>query len=575
MAYQVLARKWRPQRFDEVIGQQAVTRTLRNAISSGRLAHAYVFAGTRGSGKTTTARILARALNCVKGPTPDPCGECEPCVEIAAGRDMDVIEIDAATNTQVEKVREVIISTLALAPARNRYKIFLIDEVHRLSAQSFDALLKSIEEPPPHVVFMMATTELRKVPDTILSRSQLFEFRDIPVRAIAAQLRRMSDAEGFQVDEAALAVIARAAQGSMRDAQSALDQVVAFCGTTVTVEDVSGVLGLVGRDLLFDIVEAVVAEEAPAAFRLAERALESGADLKYVFRDLAQLVRDLMLLVVDPSRADDPDIAPESERERLLAMAKGFSREDLLRSFDLLNQAEIDMRDAAQPRYHLEMALLKWMHLRKLVPLGELVDQIASGGGRSSGPAGPLRSAQPGPRSAPTVRPGPTPASRGSNPGAADAVSPARPVMPAPRQAAPAPPAAAAIPRVAETPAQIKDALLADIRSGKGFFYNTVIAQARRIEATRDQVLFTFLPNQKTLREQFEEARAWLEAAAERVAGRRVTVRSVVADGEPAGGAADAPPAPKTDLKAEAMTNSAVQGLLEVFPAEIKDVEEM
>src|SRR5574340_1051357 len=227
MSYQVLARKWRPQRFDDVIGQQAVTRTLRNAIESGRLAHAYVFAGTRGSGKTTTARILARALNCLNGPTPDPCGECDACVEIAAGRDMDVIEIDAATNTQVEKVREVIISTLALSPARDRYKIFIIDEVHRLSQQAFDALLKSIEEPPSHVIFMMATTELRKVPDTILSRAQLFEFRDIPARAIGAQLRRIAGAEGFTIDDAALAVIARAAEGSMRDAQSALDQVVA------------------------------------------------------------------------------------------------------------------------------------------------------------------------------------------------------------------------------------------------------------------------------------------------------------------------------------------------------------
>src|ERR687888_928827 len=195
MSYQVIARKWRPQRFDDVVGQQAVTRTLRNALASGRLAHTFVFAGPRGVGKTTTARILARALNCVSGPTADPCGTCDACVEIAEGRDIDVLEIDAATRTQVENVREVIISGLSIAPVRNRYKVFIIDEVHQLSSASFNALLKSIEEPPPHVVFMMATTELHKIPDTILSRAQVYEFRTISTRGIIDQLRKIADAE--------------------------------------------------------------------------------------------------------------------------------------------------------------------------------------------------------------------------------------------------------------------------------------------------------------------------------------------------------------------------------------------
>src|SRR2546425_10563830 len=196
MAYQVIARKWRPQKFDDVVGQQAVTRTLRNALASGRLAQSFVFAGPRGVGKTTTARILARALNCTTGPTPDPCGVCDACVEIAEGRDIDVLEIDAATHTQVDNIREVIISGLAITPVRNRYKVFIIDEVHQLSTSSFNALLKSIEEPPPHVVFMMATTELHKIPETVLSRSQVYELRTISTRAIAAQLRKIADAEG-------------------------------------------------------------------------------------------------------------------------------------------------------------------------------------------------------------------------------------------------------------------------------------------------------------------------------------------------------------------------------------------
>src|SRR6059036_2186470 len=237
MSYQVIARKWRPQKFDDVVGQLQVTRTLRNALASGRLAQAFVFAGPRGVGKTTTARILARALNCVNGPTADPCGVCEPCVAIAEGRDIDVLEIDAATHTGIDNVRDVNISGLAIRPVRNRYKVFIIDEVHQLSTPSFNGLLKSIEEPPPHVVLMMATTEPDKIPDTVLSRSQVFELRTIGTKAIAEKLRSIVDAEGITVGDDSLQLIARDADGSMRDAQSKLDQVIAFTGTTIDAED--------------------------------------------------------------------------------------------------------------------------------------------------------------------------------------------------------------------------------------------------------------------------------------------------------------------------------------------------
>ena len=378
MAYQVLARKWRPQKFDDVVGQPAVTRTLRNAIASNRIAHAFVFAGQRGSGKTTTARILARALNCMNGPTVDPCGECDACVEIAQGRDMDVLEIDAASHTGIDNIREVVISGLSISPVRDRYKIFIIDEVHQLSTPSFNALLKSIEEPPAHVLFIMATTELHKIPDTILSRSQVFEFRAFPTRIIADHLKRMVKEEGIEVPDAALALIARAAEGSMRDAQSALDQVMAFAGQTITVDDVATVLGLVGRDLLFEVIEAVIAEDGPRAFAATDRAVESGHDLRLIIRELTKVVRDMMMVAVDPSRAGEGDLA-EGEIERLTVLAKQFSREDLMRAFDLLAKAEQDIRTASHPRYHVEMLLLRWMHLRKLVPLIELLE--GGGGG--------------------------------------------------------------------------------------------------------------------------------------------------------------------------------------------------
>src|SRR2546426_84215 len=383
MSYQVIARKWRPQKFDDVVGQQAVTRTLRNALASGRLAQAFVFAGPRGVGKTTTARILARALSCINGPTADPCGKCEACVEIAEGRDIDVLEIDAATHTGIDNVREVIIAGLGIMPVRNRYKVFIIDEVHQLSSASFNSLLKSIEEPPPHVVFMMATTELDKIPETVLSRSQVYEFRTISTKAIAEKLRRIMDEEGITIGDDSLQLIARDAEGSMRDAQSKLDQVIAFTGKTVAAEDVATVLGLVGRDLLLDTLQAVADEDAPASFALAARAVEMGYDLRAVCRELSRVVRDLLVISVDPSRITDPEIAGEGERDRLTAIAGRFSREDLLRAFDLLTRAETEIRGAAQPRYHLEMALLRWMHLRKLVPIEELIASAGTGSGSS------------------------------------------------------------------------------------------------------------------------------------------------------------------------------------------------
>jgi DNA polymerase III subunit gamma/tau len=587
MAFQVLARKWRPQRFDDVIGQRGVTQTLQNAIGAKRIAQSFVFSGPRGVGKTTTARILARALNCEQGPTATPCGVCDACVEIADGRDIDVLEIDAATNTQVDKVRAVIIEGLGMAPVRNRYKIFIIDEVHRLSGSSFDALLKSIEEPPPHVIFMMATTEIGKVPPTIQSRSQVFELKAIGVKQIADQLRAIAAAEQIAVDEAAIMLIARAGDGSMRDAQSAFDQVIGFAGTTITAEDVATVLGLVRRELLIGMADAIAREDAPALFELAGRAVESGYDLRLVVRELARMTRDLLVLTIDPSRISDPEIAADAERQSLLDLSRRFSGEDLMRAFDVLTKAEYEIRSAMQPRYHLEMALLRWLHLRKLVPLTDLIEQMKGGA-----PASPT-SRSGVPHAAPPSRPvaPPTavpPVSRSASVQAVEAKRTA---------AAPPPESADAAPNLKPVDAsQLKEAFLGEIRKAKKFFYGTVVAQAQRIDLEADKFVFVFGPQHRALRAQLDQNRPWLEAAASQLAGRKMSVTAAegaAAPGAPAApvargaavppkaaGAAEGGPPPvatdqKQSLKERALSDAGVQTMLDVFAAEIKDVEEM
>ena len=402
-----LARKWRPQRFEDVIGQRGVVDTLKNAIATGRLAQSFIFAGPRGVGKTTTARILARALNCVNGPTPEPCGVCDACIEIAEGRDVDVLEIDGATYTGVDRVREVIVEPLGLAPMRDRSKIFIIDEVHRLSKQAFDALLKSIEEPPPYVRFMMATTDLNAVPATIQSRSQVFELRALPFASIREQLRTVTTSEAVKVDDGALALVARSAEGSMRDALSALDQVLAFAGDTVTAADVSTVLGVIGRDRQFEVAETVAREDVVGAFGLAGSIVEAGFDLRIVCRELARLMRDLLVIRVDPSRLSDPEIAAEGERDRMKALAERYSREDLMRAFDLISRAEFEIKNSSQPRHHFEMTLVKWIHLRQLTPLTDLIAGLESGAPSQAFVRGPKAAR---PQAPSRLQPSPSPA---------------------------------------------------------------------------------------------------------------------------------------------------------------------
>ena len=586
MTFQVIARKWRPQRFDDVIGQRGVTQTLRNAIAAQRIAQSFVFAGPRGVGKTTTARILARGLNCIQGPTADPCGVCDACVEIAQGRDMDVLEIDAATNTQVDKVRDVIITGLGIAPVRDRYKIFIIDEVHRLSAQSFDALLKSIEEPPPHVVFMMATTEIEKVPPTIQSRSQVFELKSIGVKQIADQLQAIAAAEGIAIDDGALTLLARSGDGSMRDAQSAFDQVIAFAGKSITADDVTTVLGLVRRDLLMDIAEAVAREDSAATFALAASAVESGYDMRHVIRELSRLSRDLLLIGLDSSRLEDPEIAAESERDRLRALAALFSSEDLMRAFDVLTKADNDIRGSTQPRYHLELALLRWIHLRRLVPLGDIINGLEKGVSVAPRPtpAAPARPVAAAPPPRPVAKPAVSNAATvhavearraDASVAKAEPAPAAAPAVPAPVE----PAAAAARPEAPDT-AALKAALLEELKKTKKFFYGTVIAQAQKIEIEGDRLVLAFAAGQGALRVQLEQSRPWLEEVVTRLAGRKITVGGVEGAGPAPGkaaaaarGAADGDA--QSALKQKAMADSGVQAMLDVFRTDIKEVEEI
>jgi DNA polymerase-3 subunit gamma/tau len=410
MAYLVLARKWRPKTFDEVVGQSTVTRTLRNALASGRIGHAFLLSGARGVGKTTTARILAKALNCVKGPTADPCGECDSCQEIAAGTSLDVQEIDGATNNSVDQVRELRESA-RYNPARDRFRIWIIDEVHMLSTGAFNALLKTLEEPPPRVKFIFATTEYHKLPDTILSRCQQYDFRMIPARDIQAHLRAVAQGEKIKVSDEALARIARAAEGSARDALSLFDQVLSFSGEEVRDEDISALLGLIDRELLLAASGAVAAGDALGLLELVERLSDYGADHRNFARELILHFREILLLKTAPDgSALLAPLVPE-ERERLRPLAEAYSEEDLLRILEVLTQLETDLRWAQDPRVTLELALLKMVQMRRLVPFAELVERVerlAAGtpAPRAAAPSGavpsaPSRSAVRSPAAAP------------------------------------------------------------------------------------------------------------------------------------------------------------------------------
>lgn len=413
MSYRVFARKYRPQRFEEVVGQEHITRTLQNAITGKRLAQAYLFVGPRGVGKTSSARILAKALNCLsnKGePTDNPCGTCDACVEIAEGRSLDVMEIDGASNNSVDSIR-TLRENAAYAPARGPYKVYLIDEVHMLSTAAFNALLKTLEEPPEHVKFLFATTEAQKVPATILSRCQRFDLRRLTPELIADHLLHIAKNEQIALDPAAAAAIARGADGAMRDAESMLDQVVAFCGTTIGASDVHNVFGFTPRETVLELAGALVARDTPAALSVVKSQAEAGKDLARLLGDLVGLLRDVLIGKVHPS-------AEATEEARL---GEAISQEKLLVLLDHFGEAEGRLRWATDKKLQLDVALIKGVHLLEEASLSDVLDTLTAlrGGAPlperpaarppAPRPAAPVAAPAPAPSAAPVPKPSPLP----------------------------------------------------------------------------------------------------------------------------------------------------------------------
>ena len=555
MAYQVIARKWRPQTFDEVTGQEPITRTLRNAIEHQRLHHAYLFSGARGVGKTTSARLLAKALNCHKAtqPTPTPCrsddpDQCSSCREITESRSIDVQEIDAASNTGVDNVREAIIASVGIAPARDRYKIFIIDEVHMLSGAAFNALLKTLEEPPPRVVFIMATTERHKVPETILSRCQQFEFRTIATAKILERLKLIAKSEQISIPDEALREIARTGEGSMRDAQSALDQVISFAGNTIKKEDVEMALGIAGADILTRIIDSIAANKPADAIAVVDDIVMRGHDLRNFCRDLLAHFRDLLVSKV----SGNVELLESAvvEPEELKRQAASFSEADLVRFFHALSETETKLRAATQPRYQLEVGIVKLMELRGVETIGEILQRLNSLESGSGGSTPTPVKSEVANRSSQSVTSGFTPSFAAT-------------------AAAPAP--------IVEAEATPFEKIKAVLENQRKRFVVTALEAALTTTLENTELFIEFAPEFRHLRETLlkpENARLICDACRE-VTGQetalRITIKDAQANGEPPS-LEDEARLEKQRLRETAESNPDVQQMLKTFRGEIVDV---
>jgi len=382
--YQVIARKYRPQSFDDVLNQDHIKTTLRNAIEQKRIAHGYIFSGQRGTGKTTTARIVALCLNCEKGPTDKPCGVCPSCVEIAAGGAVDVIEIDAASNRGINEMRELR-ENVRYQPARDRYKIFIIDEAHQITNEAFNALLKTIEEPPEWAVFILCTTESHKIPATIASRCQHFSFRSVDFNDLIARMRDICRQEGVEADDEALAVLAQSGEGSVRDSLSALDQAIACCGNKLNAAQVRALLGAFGLDAMAQVSTALAAQDGSAMLALVDELERNGGSPQHFSRELSRYIRNLLVTKIAGGNPRLVTASP-AEKEELARIAASFSEEDLTRYLQLSLDLFRDLQFSMQPRFHLEIGLLKMVQAGKLVPIEEALASVRGEGGAAKAP---------------------------------------------------------------------------------------------------------------------------------------------------------------------------------------------
>ncbi|MEJ5369906.1 MAG: DNA polymerase III subunit gamma/tau [Bryobacteraceae bacterium] len=542
--YQVLARKYRPRSFAELLGQEHVRATIENAIAQRRIAHGYIFAGQRGTGKTTVARILARCLNCVQGPTPAPCGECSSCVEIAQGNAPDVIEIDAASNRGINEMRELR-ENVRYRPSRDRYKIFIIDEAHQITNEAFNALLKTLEEPPEWAVFVLCTTEAHKIPATIASRCQQFSFRSVDFRLLTERMGEICRAEGIEADDEALAVLAQAGEGSVRDSLSALDQAIACCGRKLDGPAVRQLLGMYSLETLERTAAALESGSAAAMLEIAADLENSGKNLQYFCRELCRYFRNL--LVAKIAGAGTRLIAASAaEQARLAETAARFREEDLTRwlqiSLDIYSQLQYSL----QPRLHLELGLLRLLHAGRLKPIEEVLAALPAGGGAPAAPGGGpgVTQAGPVPRAAPRA------------PLASPAGAPA------------AAPAAAGSPAAGGS---LKTRLVAALQAmGAGFSAHAV--EESEIRESAGTVEF-IAPRASLLSLKSPD----VGRALEQVLGRKVRVVLTAGNGNPE----DSAPAPAASAAADAaaaraLDHPAVKRFRELFPdSQVREVRNL
>jgi DNA polymerase-3 subunit gamma/tau len=603
MSYQVIARKWRPQTFADVVGQQHVTRTLANAVQSGRVAHAYIFSGARGVGKTTTARILAKALNCVKGPAAEPCNECDSCREIGLGNSLDVIEIDAASNRGIDQIRELR-EMVRYAPAGGRYKVVILDEAHMLTEEASNALLKTLEEPPDKVIFVMATTEPENLAETIRSRSQHFHFRALSFTEIVDALEQISVKENLTAEPGALAVMARAAEGSLRDALSLLEQARAYCGTNITDLQVRELLGVVPEEILDELIGAIEERSADRILTLVHRLLAEGQNLQHFCREATGHFRNLLVARVCGAESD-LIAAPADQRPRLKRASESFSEEDLTRFFQILLHTDDDLRRKPDARLHLEMGLLRMVNAARLAPLEEILAELEGGSpaGSSSAPAArpasdAPQSQQPARNTAPTAQPGVSSSFAASaSTSAAQAAAPTRTqTVTAPRveNAAPAVPVRESAPLVPEkittgpVPAAapsviarsfagdgLADAQVESIKSAilaQEKFLGELVGHASRWEMSGGEVRLFFPTESRALAEllQTRDPMERLRNITSRILGQTVRV-CVKLEAVPGGTAIQS--SGTRELRAKFEQDPIVRAMLERFGGQISDVK--